>query len=158
MRDVERLKAELRKLTTAEERDAFFRNLIGELDHEEELNDRKHCRSDRRSDFDISLLDSAEALETPILRQFRELCNSDNWDDIIFSQRLDDLTELTTDKELIEALSALTGKRKAALFYRGVWKYTPQEIAAYKGVSDRSVRKLYNEAIKEIHRKIREKD
>ena len=158
MRDVERQKAELRGLTTEEERDAFFRNLVGELDHEEELNDRKHCRSDRRSDFDISLLDSGESLETPIPRQFRELCNSDSWDDIIFSQSPDDLPELTTDRGVAEALSSLTGKRKEALFYRGVWKYTPQEIAAYKGVSDRSVRKLYSEAIKEIHRKIREKD
>lgn len=158
MRDVEAMKAELKALRTEKEREKYFQNLIKEMDKADALNDRKHERKNRRADFDITVLDSDEELETPIPRQFRELSSSDNWEDIIFSRRPEGLHELVTDGSLINALKGLSKERKEALFYRGVWRYTPREIAALKGVSDRNVRKLYEKAIREIHEKIQNKD
>ena len=156
MRDIETMKAELKGLST-EERDKFFERLLKEFDHAEELNDRKHCREERRVDCEMSALDMSH-MRTRIPDKFKELSHSDNWLDVIFSQRSEDLHELMTDDELIKAVKGLSEKRKEVLFYRAVWKYSTTETAAALGVSDRNVRKLYARAIKEIHDKILNKD
>lgn len=154
MRDIDQMKAELQALSTEKERKVYFENLIKEFDKADALNDRKHRRKERRHDFDLTVLDAVQNETISIPREFTAFSNSDNWEDFIFSQRPEDLHELLTDKELISAVKGLSEKRKEVLFYRGVWRYTPQEIARFKGVSDRSVRKLYEKAIQEIHSKI----
>ena len=105
MRDIEAMKAELRGLSTEEERDKFFERLLKEFDHTEELNDRKHCREERREPCDMSALDMSH-MRARIPDKFKELSHSDNWLDVIFSQRPEDLHELMTDDELNEALPA----------------------------------------------------
>ena len=157
MRDIETMKAELRGLSTEEERGKFFERVLKEFDHAEELNDRKHCREERREPCDMYALDMSH-MRARIPDKFKELSHSDNWLDVIFSQRPEDLHELMTDDELIKAVKGLSDKRKEVLFYRTVWKYSTTEIAELLGVSNRNVRKLYTRAIKEIHNKILNKD
>ena len=154
MRDINQMKAELQALSTEKERQEYFENLIKEFDKADALNDRKHCRRERRHEFDLTVLDAVQDEAVSIPREFTAYSSPDNWEDIIFSQKPEDLHELLTDEDLINAVKGLSDKRKEALFYRGVWRYTPQEIGRFKGVSDRNVRKLYEKAIKEIHSKI----
>lgn len=121
MRDINQMKEELKALSTEKERQKYFETLIKEFDKADALNNRKHRRKDRWHEFDLTMLDSAQDEAISIPPKFKEFSNSDNWDDIIFSQRPEDLHELTTDS----AVKALSDKRKEVLFYRGVWN-TPR--------------------------------
>lgn len=151
LRDIDQMKAELEALSTEKGRQAYFENLIEEFDKADALNDRKHCRKERRHEFDLTALDAVQDEAVSIPRAFMAFSNAENWEDVLFSQKPEDLYELLTDEDLINAVRGLSEKRKEVLFYRGVWRYTPQEIGRFRGVSDRNIRKLYEKAIKAIH-------
>lgn len=148
------MKAELSQISGEEERLEWFGQVLKDFDKADELNDLKHCRKNRRHEFDPHLLDMDLDEEISISPTFKTLNNSDGWLDYIFSQWPEDLHELAENEELSKALRNLNSKRREALFYRGVHGYSTTRIATLQGVSDRNVRKLYDRAIQEIRKKI----
>lgn len=157
LRSQEQMQAELSQITDEQERLEWFGQVVKDFDKADELNDLKHCRKNRHHEFDPHLLDMDLDEKISIPPQFKTLNNSDGWLDYIFSQGPEDLYELVEDEEVCKALRGLNSKRREALFYRVVHGYSTTEIAAFKGVSDRNVRKLYDKAIQEIRKQIDKK-
>ena len=152
------MQEELGQITNEQERLKWFEQVVKDFDKADELNDLKHHRKNRRHEFDPHLLDKDCGEEISIPPTFKTLNNSDRWLDYIFSRRPEDLHELVEDEAVSKALRDLNSKRREALFYRGVHGYSAEEIAAFKGVSDRNVRKLYEKAIQEVRKEIDKQD
>jgi RNA polymerase sigma factor (sigma-70 family) len=150
------MQEELSRIDDETERYEWFENLVKEFDKADALNDRKHFRKNRRHEFDPHLLDEDSEEEISIPLRFKILNHSDGWPDYIFSRSPDDLHELVEDETLSEALRDLNGKRKEVLFYRAVHGYSAEDIAAVKGVSGRNIRKLYEKAVREVRKKLKE--
>ena len=158
LRSQEQMQAELTNITDEQERLKWFEQVVKDFDHADYLNEWKHTREDRHHWFDIDLLerDSEEEISIPSI--FKTLNTDEGWLDCIFSRKPDDLHELVEDEAISKALRDLNSKRREALFYRVVHRYSAEEIAAFKGVSDRSVRKLYEKAIQEVRERLDKQD
>ena len=154
LRSQEQMQTELAKITDEQERKKWFEQVVKDFDHADYLNDWKHFRENRRHEFDPHWLDMDLDEEISIPPIFKTLNHSDGWLDCIFSQSPDDLHELVEDEAVSKALRGLNSKRKETLFYRVVHRYSANETAAIQGVSDRSVRKLYEKAIVEVRKEL----
>jgi len=62
----------------------------------------------------------------------------------------EDISQLTEDWDVFIELENLTDKQKEVLFLTAVRMCTPQQIACYKGQTDRAVRKLLAAALDSI--------
>ena len=154
LRSMKRMKAELTAITDEREREAWFEQALIDFDKAEELNNLKHCRKNRRYNFDPGWLDIDFDDEISIPKEFKTLNTDKGWLDCIYSRRPEDLHELVEDEAVSRALQALNIKRKGALFYRVVHGYSSRETADLQGVSERNVRKLYEKAIAEIRKSL----
>lgn len=65
-----------------------------------------------------------------------------------------EIAELTSHKKVSYAIKTLKAEQKEVLYYRTVRQWSPQRIAAYRGQSDRNIRKLYATLIAKIHREM----
>jgi hypothetical protein len=151
------MKEELSKITDENKKIEYFENLVKEFDKADRRNDRKHFRSEKRHDFNISNMDASYDPDNPdtyIPSELTAMCKTEYWDDLIFSQRVEDLHELITDKALSGIIERQKNAQKEALFYRVIKGYTAKEISAMKGISDRYVRKLYEKVIRNIREEI----
>ena len=153
MRKLAEIKEELSKISDEDKRMEYFENLVKEFDEDDRKNDRKHFRSEKRHDFNIANMDASYDPDNPdtyIPPELTAMCKTEYWDDLIFSQRVEDLHELITDKALSGIIERQKNAQKEALFYRVIKGYTAKEISAMKGISDRYVRKLYEKVIRNI--------
>lgn len=153
MRKLAEIKGELSKITDENKRMEYFKNLVKEFDEDDRKNDRKHFRSEKRHNFNITNMDTSYDPDNPdtyIPPELTAMCQTEYWDDLIFSQRVDDLHELITDKALSSIIKRQKPAQKEALFYRVIKGYTAREISALKGVSERNIRKLYNKVLQHI--------
>ena len=157
MRKLAEIKEELSKITDEDKRMEYFENLVKEFDEDDRKNDRKHFRSEKRHDFNIANMDASYDPDNPdtyIPPELTAMCKTEYWDDLIFSQQVEDLHELITDKALSGIIKEQKNAQKEALFYRAIKGYTAKEISAMKGISDRYVRKLYAKVLRNIREEI----
>ena len=61
-----------------------------------------------------------------------------------------ELHEMTASKPIFDLTKALDDNRKEILYYWAVRSWSPQRIAAYRGQSDRNIRKVYNKMMDEM--------
>ncbi len=124
---------------------------IAKMDRKE----KNHERYIKRKWTDAYNLDKLEngfdnELEEGIPLRILNILHSQDWIDLIFSKRFQDLHELLSDDKLCEIVKNLNDKRKEVLFLCYVQGYKASEIAQMKGVSERNVRKLRASALEEI--------
>ena len=65
-----------------------------------------------------------------------------------------ELRELTSSRPVIDFMEQLDENQKEILYYRAIRQWTPQQIAALRGQTDRNIRKVYNNMIADIRRKM----
>jgi hypothetical protein len=83
---------------------------------------------------------------------WRNLLNG-NFIDVIFDCP-HELHELTTSRPVIEFVEELGEGQKEILYYWSIRQWTPQRIAAFREQTDRNIRKVYNNMIGDIRRKM----
>ena len=156
MRKISEIQAELSEITNENERNKYFENLVKEFDLDDENNDRKHFRTERRIDFDIT--DTSENCEIDtynvhIHNKLTEVCKRKEIDiDNIFSGA-ENLHLIITDRGLSGIIKSLKHTHKTILYYKCILGYKNSEIAEIKGVSDRYIRKVYNQIMDNIREK-----
>ena len=64
------------------------------------------------------------------------------------------IDELTSHKKASLAIKALKPEQKEVLYYLSIRQWSPQKLAAYRGQSDRNIRKVYATLIAKIHREM----
>lgn len=157
MRKMAEMKEELSKITDEDKRIEYFENLVKEFDKADRRNDRKHFRSEKRHNFNITNMDASydpDNLDTYIPPELTAMCKTEYWDDLIFSQQVEDIHELITDKAISGIIKGQKNAQKEALFYRAIKGYTAKEISALKGVSERNIRQLYKKVLQHIREEI----
>ena len=65
-----------------------------------------------------------------------------------------ELHELTASRSIYELTKALDENRKEIFYYWAIRLWTPQRIAAFRGQTDRNIRKVYNKMIEEIRQEL----
>jgi hypothetical protein len=83
-----------------------------------------------------------------------KLSRNEDWLDIIFSQRHQDLHHLAEDEKVSAAIQNLTDKQKQVLHLNTVWQYTTQDIAEMLHTTDRNIRKHREKALEAIRRAV----
>ena len=149
-RKIEEIENEIRQTKDEEERWKLFEELEKASDNADYNNDRKHFRSERRDRYNITTMGNAfspDNMESYIPKRLLKVCKAKDWDEIIFSEHLSDIT---MDRSLTYILRELPQAQQEVFFYRVIEGYTAQEIADIKGTSSRNVRKLYEKALKNI--------
>jgi hypothetical protein len=68
-----------------------------------------------------------------------------------------EIHEMTASRPIYDLTHALDENRKEILYYWAIRLWSPQKIAAYRGQSDRNIRKVYNKMIDEIREKLYER-
>lgn len=128
-----------------------WKALLQEMDNEERNNNRRHKA--HRDDVDTTLADrqTAEA-ESISGAKMRKLSQSEDWADLIFSRRAEDLHELVTDEVVSGAIRNLTLPQKEILFLNVIHRFKTSEIAAMRGVSERNIRKIRQRALESIRK------
>jgi len=76
-----------------------------------------------------------------------------NFLDVIFDCPYD-IHELTSSRSVSELLEALRDNQKEVLFFRVIWQWSPQKIAAMRGQTDRNIRKVYDTLIEGLRKKL----
>ena len=76
-----------------------------------------------------------------------------NFDDVIFDCP-HDIQELVTSADVCLALKKLNEGQKEILYYAAIRQWSHQRIAAYRGQSDRNIRKVYATLIAKIHKEM----
>lgn len=129
-----------------------WQKALNELNCEKRNNNRKHDY--HRDDMDTTVVDRQleEDEITPPAAKMLKLSNHEDWLDIIYSRKPEDLHELVTDEAVSAAIRKLTSPQKEVLFLNTVHQFTVAEIAAMKGVSERNIRKIRQRAIEGVHR------
>ena len=78
------------------------------------------------------------------------LCCWEDWLDIIFSQKPEDLHQLVEDTKVSRALKELTSQQKKILLENLVWGFSTKEIAKANGCSVRNITKHRQKALEQI--------
>ena len=68
-----------------------------------------------------------------------------------------DLHELVSSRNVSQILKKLDENRKEILYYRAVWQWSPQRLAALRGQTDRNIRKVYDVTIRKIRKALYER-
>jgi DNA-directed RNA polymerase specialized sigma24 family protein len=83
---------------------------------------------------------------------WRQLMRGDFLDTIFDNP--DEMWKVVSNQEISAKLRALTAKQKEVIFLSAVRKCTPQQIACYKDITDRAVRKLLAATLERLRKKI----
>ena len=89
----------------------------------------------------------------PIGHQYWRELLSGNFLDVIHDCP-HELHELTASRPIYDLTKELDENRKEILYYWAIRLWTPQRIAAYRGQTDRNIRKVYNKMIDEMRGKL----
>ena len=89
----------------------------------------------------------------PIGHQYWRELLSGNFLDVIHDCP-HELHELTAGRPIYDLTKELDENRKEILYYWAIRLWTPQKIAAYRGQTDRNIRKVYNKMIDEMRGKL----
>ena len=89
----------------------------------------------------------------PIGHQYWRELLSGNFLDVIHDCP-HELHELTASRPIYDLTKGLDENRKEILYYWAIRLWTPQRIAAYRGQTDRNIRKVYNKMIGEMRGKL----
>jgi hypothetical protein len=102
----------------------------------------------------LSMVSDRETVIPPPLDHvwWRELLGG-NFIDTIFDCP-HEITELVSSRSIYDQLVELDENRREILYYRIIRQWSPQKIAAYRGQSDRNIRKVYDVMIKRIRKKL----
>lgn len=65
-----------------------------------------------------------------------------------------DIAELTTSRPVYEYTKELYEVHKELLYYRAIRQWSPLRLAAFRGCTDRNIRKVYNTMIEELRIKM----
>jgi len=135
-----------------------FRNLIQEwdrIDHNRELRERSYEDSWDSSILDKTMeeFDTGAVIPTPIDHAWWRQLQSGNYIDTIFDCP-HEVAELTSHKKVFQALETLKPEQKEVLYYRAIRQWSPQQLAAYRGQTDRNIRQVYATLIAKLRRKI----
>jgi len=76
--------------------------------------------------------------------------------DIIFDYP-DDIHQLTSSRNISELVEGLREDQKIVLYYRAIRQWSPQKIAKLRKQTDRNIRKVYDNMIKELRRELCER-
>jgi len=150
LRKIEEIESDIKNTTDEKERLKLFQELVKVMNKEEKRNNRKHTRSEKRDKYSITDMDSPydpDNMDRKISQILLNLCKPKDWDDIIHSKKPEDLPDLVKDRALGYILKQLPQGQLETLYYRVIKGHTAKEIAKFKGVSSRSVRKLYEKAL-----------
>lgn len=128
-----------------------WNEILLELDRVEKNNNRRH--KEKRDSMDISIVDQKAENDKrfPAAKMLNPSCDED-WIDIIFGSKAEDLHQLVTDENVSLAIKNLTDCQKEVLFLNIVQQYTTAEIAEMKFTTDRNVRKHRQKAIETIQK------
>jgi hypothetical protein len=83
---------------------------------------------------------------------WRELMRG-NFIDVVFDCP-HELQELVSSPSIYDQLCGLDENRKEILYYLAIRLWSPQRLAAYRGQTDRNIRKVYNAAMSDIRSKL----
>lgn len=147
-----------KKLTLSQRNEILkWENILDELDHEEQLNERRH--SEKRDLLDLSLMECDDCEAFIATKVLLRICRSDSgWLEWIFSQKCSDLHQLTGNENISGALQNLTGRQKQVLFLLYVHGFSTEETAAKLGSSPRNIRKHKERALKNIRKSLSGKE
>jgi len=76
--------------------------------------------------------------------------------DVIFDYP-DDIHQLTSSRNVSELVEGLRGDQKIVLYCRAIRQWSPQKIAKLRKQTDRNIRKVYDNMIKELCRELCER-
>lgn len=145
-----RLDAKLRELAS----NGDWKGVVRTLDRYDENNERRH-RS-HRDDIDITIPErkADDEKDTYRISDMMRICCWEDWLDIIFSQKPEDLHHLVEDTEVSRALKGLTPQQKKILLENLVWGFSTKEIAEADGCSVRNITKRRQEALEQIRQAV----
>ncbi|GHV44170.1 hypothetical protein FACS189492_0060 [Clostridia bacterium] len=102
------------------------------------------------------IVDSETIIPPPRLgRWWRQTLRGEFLDDIFDCPF--ELGEMTSSPALSRLVDELDESRKEILYYWAIRLWSPQAIAAYRGQTDRNIRKVYNTMIGGIRKKLHER-
>lgn len=141
-----RLDARLQELASKGD----WEGIVRTLDRYDENNERRH-RS-HRDDIDITIPErkADDEQDTYRISDMMRLCCWEDWLDIIFSQKPEDLHQLVEDTKVSRALKELTSQQKKILLENLVWGFSTKEIAKANGCSVRNITKHRQKALEQI--------
>ncbi|MBQ3076492.1 MAG: sigma-70 family RNA polymerase sigma factor [Clostridia bacterium] len=125
--------------------------MLSMLDRQEHNNNRRH--REHRDGMDLTMIERQ--------REQREFCSSsktlklihaEDWVEIIFSKKAEDLHQLVRNHRVAAALQSLTPIQKQVLFWNIVQGMPTSEIAARMGCSVRNVTKHRQRALEKVRR------
>lgn len=123
--------------------------VIQALDEYDANNERRH--SGHRADMDITIADREPHEGEPYrMADLLKLSRAEDWDEIIFSQRPEDLYQLVGEYPVSAALRELTPIQKRVLFENVVHGTPTKDIAEMMGCSVRNVTKHRKVALDKI--------
>lgn len=128
-----------------------WETVLDELDHEDELNERRH--SEKRDLLDLGLMECENSEEYIATKILLRICRSDTgWLEWIFSKKCPDLHQLVGSKCISAALKNLTYRQKQVLFLLYVHGFSTEDAVAMLGSSARNIRKHKERALKNIRK------
>lgn len=141
-----RLDAKLRELAG----NGDWKGVVRMLDRYDENNERRH-RS-HRDDLDITIPErkADDTRDSYRISDMMRLCCWEDWIDIIFSQRSEDLHHLVEDAKVSQALKELTSQQREILMENLVWGFSTKEIAKVDGCSVRNITKHRQKALEQV--------
>ena len=155
-RDTE--KEGMTRIEESARREKEFKEMIDEwnkLDSNAERRQRYYVSAlEEMTIEDIAVTDGAVAPEPLEHRWWRQMMRGD-FLDVIFDCPYD-IHELTSSRSISTLVKELSGNQKEVLYFRAVWQWTPQKIAAMRGQTDRNIRKVYDTLIARLRRKLYE--
>lgn len=123
--------------------------VIQALDEYDANNERRH--SGHRADLDITIADREPREGEPYrVADLLKLSRAEDWDEIIFSQRPEDLYQLVGEYPVSAALRELTPIQQRVLFENVVHGTPTKDIAEMMGCSVRNVTKHRKVALDKI--------
>lgn len=127
-----------------------WKGVVRTLDQYDENNERRH-RS-HRDDIDITIPErrADDEQDTYRISDMMRLCCCEDWLDIIFSQKAEDLHHLVENTKVSQALRGLTLQQKEILLKNLVWEFSTKEIAAVNGCSVRNITKHRQKALDQV--------
>ena len=123
--------------------------LLKALDDYDANNERRH--SDHRADMDVTIVDrDPEEGECYRVADLLKLSCLEAWDDIIFSQKPEDLHQLVEEYPTSAALKELSPRQKEILPENIVHGTTTQELADKAGCTVRNITKRRQKALERV--------
>jgi len=160
---------ELTRIEEAARTEEDFEELIKNFWNKLDSNSRR-----RQREHEIKLKDGMTHDEITIERTIEDIVVADRavipqplnhmwWKKMMHGDFLDtifncpyDLPELTSSKSISELVAGLRDNQKEVLYFRAICQWSPQEIAAMRGQTDRNIRKVYDTLIEGLRKKLYE--